>query len=392
MQSTLTALPANAAAAKSDERAGKYLTFIIGKEEFGVGVLKVREIMGIQEITAVPQTPPYLKGVINLRGKVIPVIDLRLKFGLPSIEYTQRTCIIVVQVKSGSALLLMGIVVDEVSEVITMASGDIEDTPDFGASVSTLYSRNGQDQGQGENPAGYQRGPHHPGDPRPRGRNSVKKAYEQMTIGIKITQAFGALIALTAIQGVVTTLNIGHMNRDMTSIVEGPLPGLYSMGLIQGYIKDEKAAMVEHIGSDSPEQKSGIEAKLADLETKTQAEMKVYQKTIRSAKGQELFDKLAGVQEAVPRGWAAILPVSRALKTKEALALWNGGAAAAREERARLFDAILEHRKLLADEDGQGVPGDRGIGQDLGHRHSGVLRSLPAVCRGSSSCVASTGL
>jgi purine-binding chemotaxis protein CheW len=139
MQSTLTAPEANPPALKSDERAGKYLTFMIGKEEFGVGVLKVREIMGIQDITAVPQTPPHLKGVINLRGKVIPVIDLRLKFGLPSIDYTQRTCIIVVQVKSGSTLLLMGIVVDEVSEVIAMAAGDIEDTPDFGANVATNY-------------------------------------------------------------------------------------------------------------------------------------------------------------------------------------------------------------------------------------------------------------
>src|SRR5579862_9624411 len=139
MQSTMTAPPAGASAPTGDDRAGKYLTFIIGKEEFGVGVLKVREIMGIQDITAVPQTPPYLKGVINLRGKVIPVIDLRLKFGLPGIDYTQRTCIIVVQVKSGSAALLMGIVVDEVSEVLTIATGDIEDTPDFGASVSTTY-------------------------------------------------------------------------------------------------------------------------------------------------------------------------------------------------------------------------------------------------------------
>ncbi len=139
MQSTLTTPAASSSALKSDERAGKYLTFMIGKEEFGVGVLKVREIMGIQDITAVPQTPPYLKGVINLRGKVIPVIDLRLKFGLPSIDYTQHTCIIVVQVKSGSTSLLMGIVVDEVSEVLTMAAGDIEDTPDFGANVETGY-------------------------------------------------------------------------------------------------------------------------------------------------------------------------------------------------------------------------------------------------------------
>jgi purine-binding chemotaxis protein CheW len=139
MEATLSAPSANSAALKSDDRAGKYLTFVIGKEEFGVAVLTVREIMGIQDITAVPQTPPYLKGVINLRGKVIPVIDLRLKFGLPSIDYTQRTCIIVVQVKHGATALLMGIVVDEVSEVLTMAPADIEDTPDFGANVATNY-------------------------------------------------------------------------------------------------------------------------------------------------------------------------------------------------------------------------------------------------------------
>src|SRR5947208_12939192 len=138
MQSTINA-PVASASPKGDDRAGKYLTFLIGKEEFGVGVLKVREIMGIQDITAVPQTPPYLKGVINLRGKVIPVVDLRLKFGLPGMDYTQRTCIIVVQVKGESTQLLMGIVVDEVSEVLTMAAGDIEDTPDFGSNVTTGY-------------------------------------------------------------------------------------------------------------------------------------------------------------------------------------------------------------------------------------------------------------
>jgi purine-binding chemotaxis protein CheW len=139
MQSTVTTPAASPAVSKTDERAGKYLSFLIGKEEFGVAVLKVREIMGIQDITAVPQTPAYLKGVINLRGKVIPVIDLRLKFGLPSIDYTQRTCIIVVQVKDASTTLLMGIVVDEVSEVLTLAAADIEDTPDFGENVATHY-------------------------------------------------------------------------------------------------------------------------------------------------------------------------------------------------------------------------------------------------------------
>jgi purine-binding chemotaxis protein CheW len=126
-------------AGKTDERAGKYLTFLIDKEEFGVGVMKVREIMGIQDVTAVPGTPAYLKGVMNLRGKIIPVIDLRLKFGLAAAAYTKRTCIIVVQVDSGVIPLLMGIVVDEVSEVLVLAPADIEDTPDFGSSVTATY-------------------------------------------------------------------------------------------------------------------------------------------------------------------------------------------------------------------------------------------------------------
>ena len=115
-----------------DQRTGKYLTFLLGREEFAIQVLKVREIMGIQDITAVPQTPSYVKGVINLRGKVIPVVDLRLKFCLPEMEYTQRTCIIVVQVESAGTTLHTGIIVDAVSEVLNLALGDIEDTPDFG--------------------------------------------------------------------------------------------------------------------------------------------------------------------------------------------------------------------------------------------------------------------
>src|SRR3569833_603352 len=115
-----------------DQRTGKYLTFLLGHEEFAIQVLKVREIMGIQDITAVPQTPSYVKGVINLRGKVIPVVDLRLKFSLPEIEYTQRTCIIVVQVESAGITLHTGIIVDAVSEVLNLAATDIEDTPDFG--------------------------------------------------------------------------------------------------------------------------------------------------------------------------------------------------------------------------------------------------------------------
>lgn len=124
---------------KVDERAGKYLTFHLGQEEFGIRVLKVREIMGIQDITAVPHTPSHVKGVINLRGKVIPVLDLRLKFDLSDLAYTQRTCIIVVQVQGESGLILMGIIVDGVSEVLNLNGADIEDTPDFGANLSTPY-------------------------------------------------------------------------------------------------------------------------------------------------------------------------------------------------------------------------------------------------------------
>jgi purine-binding chemotaxis protein CheW len=122
-----------------DNRAGKYLTFLIGKEEFGVAVMKVREIMGMQGITTVPGTPAYLKGVMNLRGKIIPVIDLRLKLGLPAAEYTKRTCIIVVQVDGAAVPLSMGAIVDEVSEVLTLTPADIEDTPDFGSGATTRY-------------------------------------------------------------------------------------------------------------------------------------------------------------------------------------------------------------------------------------------------------------
>src|SRR5580704_15606028 len=104
--------------AATDQRAGKYLTFILGREEFAIQVLRVREIMGVQDITAVPQTPSYVKGVINLRGKVIPVVDLRLKFGMPEQEYTQRTCIVVVQIEQAGSRMLTGVVVDEVSEVV----------------------------------------------------------------------------------------------------------------------------------------------------------------------------------------------------------------------------------------------------------------------------------
>ena len=137
MPSAIMTAPENGA--RTDPRAGKYLTFGLGKEEFAIQVLRVREIMGVQEITAVPQTPAYVKGVINLRGKVIPVVDLRLKFGMAEQEYTQRTCIIVVQIDHEGSRMLTGVVVDEVSEVLTMQGADIEDTPEFGHGVASPY-------------------------------------------------------------------------------------------------------------------------------------------------------------------------------------------------------------------------------------------------------------
>jgi purine-binding chemotaxis protein CheW len=122
-----------------NNRAGKYLIFHLGVEEFGTDVLKVREIMGLQDITTVPQVPLYVKGVINLRGKVIPVIDLRLKFGLDPEEYTARTCIIVVRTHQPEGDLAIGMLVDGVVEVLNLNPTDIEDTPDFGPGVVTPY-------------------------------------------------------------------------------------------------------------------------------------------------------------------------------------------------------------------------------------------------------------
>jgi purine-binding chemotaxis protein CheW len=122
-----------------NQRAGKYLIFSLGVEEFGTEVLKVREIMGLQDITAIPQMPAHVRGVINLRGKVIPVIDLRLKFGMEPQEYTARTCIIVVRTLQADEDLMIGMIVDGVVEVLNLASADIEDTPDFGPGVVTPY-------------------------------------------------------------------------------------------------------------------------------------------------------------------------------------------------------------------------------------------------------------
>jgi len=132
---TQTAEQATVTEQEQSARAGKYLTFVIADEAYGLEILKVREIIGIMDITAVPKTPGYVKGVINLRGKVIPVVDLRLKFGMEETGRTEETCIIVVSVNE----LEIGIVVDQVSEVQNIFAQDIEDAPEFGAQVDTEF-------------------------------------------------------------------------------------------------------------------------------------------------------------------------------------------------------------------------------------------------------------
>jgi purine-binding chemotaxis protein CheW len=125
--------------ARAGQRQGKYLLFHLGREEFGVQVLKVREIMGLQEITEVPQMPAFVRGVINLRGKVIPVVDLRRKFGLANAPDTPHTCIVVMQVAHEGGPLLTGVIVDGVSEVATLQDGEIEDAPGFGGDLDAPY-------------------------------------------------------------------------------------------------------------------------------------------------------------------------------------------------------------------------------------------------------------
>jgi len=121
------------------EKEGKYLTFTLGQEEYGIGILKIKEIIGLMSITTVPQTPEFIKGVINLRGKVIPVVDLRLRFGMDANDYTDRTCIVVVEVDGQAGTIQIGIVVDSVSEVLTIKGEEIEDTPTFGNRLNTDF-------------------------------------------------------------------------------------------------------------------------------------------------------------------------------------------------------------------------------------------------------------
>jgi len=120
-------------------RKEKFLTFNLAGEQYGLEILKVREIIGLMDITSVPRTPGFVRGVINLRGKVIPIIDLRTKFGIDSIEDTEQTCIIVVDIVEDQNTVQMGIIVDSVSEVLDINATDIDDAPRFSSGVNTSF-------------------------------------------------------------------------------------------------------------------------------------------------------------------------------------------------------------------------------------------------------------
>lgn len=133
--------PQNGNGTIQEDLGGKYFTFKLGKEEYGVDILKVREIIGLMNVTEVPRTPEHVRGVINLRGKIIPVLDMRLKFGLPKVPDTEETCIIVIDLEHQGATVQIGAIVDSVCEVADIASIDIESAPLFGGNVECRFIR-----------------------------------------------------------------------------------------------------------------------------------------------------------------------------------------------------------------------------------------------------------
>ncbi len=137
------AMPSNTAVANGEQSlahlAGKYLTFKTGKEEYGLGILKVQEIIGMMKVTRVPRVQYCIRGVINLRGKVIPIIDLRRRLAMPEVPDTPRTCIIVVQTMREKYPVTMGLIVDEVSEVVDIPAEQIEASPHFSHEVQSEF-------------------------------------------------------------------------------------------------------------------------------------------------------------------------------------------------------------------------------------------------------------
>ncbi len=139
LESSLAGSTSVRSAAGTECLAGKYLTFCLQGEVYGLAILKVQEIIGIMPVTAVPRMPAFVRGVINLRGKIIPVIDLRLQFDLAGQEDTAKTCVIVVQIERDDHTVTIGVIVDEVAEVIDLKEDQIEPAPSFGTSVSTDF-------------------------------------------------------------------------------------------------------------------------------------------------------------------------------------------------------------------------------------------------------------
>jgi purine-binding chemotaxis protein CheW len=129
------AISYDASDSPSKKAGGKFLSFFLGSEEYGIEILKVQEIIGMMTVTRVPRTPDFVRGVINLRGKVIPIVDLRAKFGMEAVEQTEETCIIVVKTDG----IEIGTVVDRVSEVMDIAAKDVDDTPSFGIDLNTDF-------------------------------------------------------------------------------------------------------------------------------------------------------------------------------------------------------------------------------------------------------------
>lgn len=119
--------------------AGKYLTFALASEEYALPILKVDEIIGTMHVTQVPGNPPYMKGVINLRGKMIPVIDLRIKLGLDEAQYNEKTCTIVINLNAGDKIVHLGVIVDTVLEVVNYTGHDVEPAPNYGSGLQTPF-------------------------------------------------------------------------------------------------------------------------------------------------------------------------------------------------------------------------------------------------------------
>ena len=135
MQAVTAEAPLPAQSAAVSKQANEFLTFTLGHEEYGVEILKVQEIRSYEAPTTIANAPPFLKGVVNLRGVIVPIVDMRIKFGLGSSEYNQFTVVIILNV----AHRVVGMVVDGVSDVLTLAAEQIRPAPEFGASLDTKY-------------------------------------------------------------------------------------------------------------------------------------------------------------------------------------------------------------------------------------------------------------